>query len=87
MYHWKEILKTTEENPREVNIYPDGVSVDRGEQELWFVNVLSDAKSKGMAVIVALHSPCVNVEKIDCTFDTLGTRAAESVNEMKNDMI
>jgi hypothetical protein len=87
LYHWKETLKTIETTPQVVDTYPDGVHVDTGEQETWFVSVLNDAKNNDMAVMVTLYSPCVNVEKVDCTFDTLDTRTTDSDNCMKADMI
>lgn len=78
-YHWKEAEGTT---------YDDGTVADSGQQEEWLVSTLNDARTNGMAVIIALHAPTNQHTLIPCTFNVIGNMwMGESTGILSNDML
>ena len=67
-YHWKEEIVDSGNNP--LAAYPNGDSVDNGEQKSWFISKLNEAKSEGYAVVVLCHEYTdMNVET--CPFTSM----------------
>lgn len=85
-YHWKEQEVIGDYVP---STYPDGTSVDTGQQETWLENLLDDALENGLAVITALHSPLTNTKctDIDCTFNCLDRDATAAYSEIPIGML
>lgn len=69
-YHWKESPIRLTDNTL-ANEYPDGETLDNGEQLEWFENTLASAKSLGYSVIVVHHAPARFDSPIQCSFTSL----------------
>jgi hypothetical protein len=67
-YHWKRTIDLA--NGTQSNVYPDGQLCDTGEQQAWFINTLSDARTLGYSVIVVRHNP-VKMVSIQCPFTNI----------------
>ena len=82
--HWKESVPLVDGTTSDV--YPDGTSVDKGEQQTWFRNVLEDARIKGFKVMVSHHAPS-QFDAIECPFtvqgfNNVGTRSKATDDEL-----
>lgn len=71
LYHWKETPRYNSDYNKTEQSYPDGTSVDHGEQERWFKKVLQEAINDGLAIIVAIHEPTSNISIIESSFNTI----------------
>lgn len=83
-FHWKESVPLV--GGEESSVYPDGTSVDTGGQQIWFRNVLEDARTKGYKVLVSHHAPA-EFDAIDCPFtiqdfNNKGTRSKATDDEL-----
>ena len=83
-FHWKESVPLV--GGAISSVYPDGTSVDTGEQQLWFRNVLEDARTKGYRVLVSHHAPA-EFDAINCPFtiqdfNNEGTRSKATDDEL-----
>ena len=79
-YNWKGIelkplicddVTAEEKTYHESTTYPDGESIDNGEQLLWFEGVLEDARQNNLNVICVCHAPTSTRTNIECSFQTL----------------
>ena len=89
VYHWKDVIYCKKEyadghtESYTSESFPDGDTVDKGEQADWFKNILEDSRQKGFNVICIIHAPKIDTA-IDCTFTNLD-RPISSYNGTSND--
>ena len=89
VYHWKDVIYCKKEyadghtENYTSESFPDGDTVDKGEQADWFKNILEDSRQKGFNVICIIHAPKIDTA-IDCTFTNLD-RPISSYNGTSND--
>ena len=87
VYHNRE--KITVEGGQTYTNYPDGTSVDTGEQMEWFENTLSEAKTLGYSVICVKHSPFL-FDLFDNSFTSLeftNTTGNGLINPENNEIV
>ena len=53
---------------------------EEAEENSWLANVLDDAKTKGLSVVIAEHYPPANAIKIDCNFNDSANIPIGSLN-------
>lgn len=76
VYHWKDVISCKKEyadghtENYTSEVFPNGDTVDKGEQAEWFRNILEDSRQKGFNVICMIHTPKIDT-LIDCTFTNL----------------
>lgn len=76
VYHWKDVIHCKKEyadghtESYTSESFPNGDTVDKGEQADWFKNILEDSRQKGFNVICMIHAPKIDTI-IDCTFTNL----------------
>ena len=89
VYHWKDVINCKKEyadghtENYTSEVFPNGDTVDKGEQAEWFKNILEDSRQKGFNVICMIHTPKIDTI-IDCTFTNLD-RPISSYNGTSND--
>ena len=89
VYHWKDVIFCKKEyadghmESYTSESFPNGDTVDKGEQADWFKNILEDSRQKGFNVICMIHAPKIDTA-IDCTFTNLD-RPISSYNGTSND--
>ena len=89
VYHWKDVINCKKEyadghtESYTSESFPDGDTVDKGEQADWFKNILEDSRQKGFNVICIIHAPKIDTA-IDCTFTNLD-RPINSYKGTSND--
>ena len=89
VYHWKDVIYCKKEyadghtESYTSESFPDGDTVDKGEQADWFKNILEDSRQKGFNVICIIHTPKIDTA-IDCTFTNLD-RPINSYEGTSND--
>lgn len=89
VYHWKDVIFCKREyadghtENYTSESFPDGDTVDKGEQADWFKNILEDSRQKGFNVICMIHAPKIDTA-IDCTFTNLD-RPISSYEGTSND--
>ena len=89
VYHWKDVINCKKEytdghtENYTSEVFPNGDTVDKGEQAEWFKNILEDSRRKGFAVICMIHTPKIDTI-IDCTFTNLD-RPISSYNGTSKD--
>ena len=76
VYHWKDVIHCKKEyadghtESYTSESFPNGDTVDKGEQADWFKNILEDSRQKGFNVICMIHTQKIDT-LIDCTFTNL----------------
>ena len=76
VYHWKDVINCKKEyadghtENYTSEVFPNGDTVDKGEQAEWFRNILEDSRQKGFNVICMIHTPKIDT-LVDCTFTNL----------------
>ena len=76
VYHWKDVIYCKKEyadghtESYTSESFPNGDTVDKGEQADWFKNILEDSRQKGFNVICMIHTQKIDT-LVDCTFTNL----------------
>ena len=76
VYHWKDVINCKKEyadghtENYTSEVFPNGDTVDKGEQAEWFRNILEDSRQKGFNVICMIHTPKIDT-LVDCTFTNI----------------
>ena len=89
VYHWKDVINCKKEyadghtENYTSEVFPNGDTVDKGEQAEWFRNILEDSRQKGFNVICMIHTPKIDT-LVDCTFTNLD-RPVSSYNGTSKD--
>ena len=89
VYHWKDVIYCKKEyadgqtESYTSESFPNGDTVDKGEQADWFKNILEDSRQKGFNVICMIHASKIDTA-IECTFTNLD-RPISSYNGTSND--
>ena len=89
VYHWKDVIYCKKEyadgrtESYTSESFPNGDTVDKGEQADWFKNILEDSRQKGFNVICIIHTQKIDT-LVDCTFTNLD-RPISSYNGTSKD--
>jgi hypothetical protein len=89
VYHWRDVIYCKKEyadghtESYTSESFPDGDTVDKGEQADWFKNILEDSRQKGFNVICMIHTQKIDT-LIDCTFTNLDRPSSSYYGDNNN---